>query len=475
MTSDDPQDASQPLTTDLGASAVPPMDPPPDPNHAQPTGSNAARNILIAAVAGLIGVMLVTVGFLGRVLTEPDATTTTISAAADAGARPAASSGADFLILDEILQILESDFVDADVVNAEYLHAAAINGIFEALDDPHSTYIDPETYQLSRDDFTGAFQGIGATVQESPDSDYVIIVRPLPDTPAEAAGIRAGDLILAVDGESAQGWTQDEAVLRIRGPQGTPIELLVRHTDGTEELITIIRDEIEVPSVSTAPLFRSFVDAGGNAVTDIGYVYISQFTRRSPDELEKIVSELVASGVTGLIIDVRLNPGGLLLETTQIADMFLDDGVIVIQVDRDGDEQVASARDGQITDLPIVILQDEFSASGSELFAAALQENGRATVIGVNSFGKGTVNHVREVSNGGAVYVSIARWLTPDRNQIEGRGVIPDIVVEFTLEDIEAERDIQLQRAIEFLRGESPPTVTAPAATATATATAAAN
>ena len=126
--------------------------------------------------------------------------------------------------------------------------------------------------------------------------------------------------------------------------------------------------------------------------------------------------------------------------------------MIVIQVDRDGNEQVASASAGQVTELPIVILQDEFSASGSELLAAALQENGRATVMGTDSFGKGTVNHVRELSNGGAVYVSIARWLTPDRNLIEGRGVIPDIVVEFTLEDIEAQRDIQAERAIEFLR-----------------------
>jgi carboxyl-terminal processing protease len=132
--------------------------------------------------------------------------------------------------------------------------------------------------------------------------------------------------------------------------------------------------------------------------------------------------------------------------------MFLDEGTIVVQVDRDGAEQVASASPGQVTELPIVILQDEFSASGSELLAAALQENDRAIVIGTNSFGKGTVNHVRELSNGGAVYVSIARWLTPDRNQIEGRGVIPDIEVAFTAEDIAAERDIQAIRAIEYLR-----------------------
>jgi carboxyl-terminal processing protease len=427
----------------------------PPPSAPPPSGSDTTRNILLGIIGVLIAGMLVTLGFMGRVVTEPEATTIVSAPAQEPDDRPAATSEADFLILDEILKILESDFVDPDVVNAEYLHAAAIKGLFDALDDPHSTYIDPETYQLSRDNFSGAFQGIGATVEKPEGSDYILIVRPLPETPAEAAGILAGDAVLAVDGEDASGWTVDEGVLRIRGPQGTPVELLIRHADGTEELITIVRDEIEIASVSTNPLFQlqpTLTDAEGEAVTDIGYVNIQQFTQRSPDELARVIEEFEAAGVTGIIIDVRLNPGGLLIQTTQIADMFLDEGVIVIQVDRDGNEEVASARPGQITELPIVILQDEFSASGSELLAAALQENDRATVIGTDSFGKGTVNHVRELSNGGAVYVSIARWLTPDRNQIEGRGVTPDIVVEFTLEDIESERDVQVERAIEFLR-----------------------
>ena len=422
-------------------------------------GTGASTKILLGVIAVLIGVMLVTLGFLGRVLTEPESETV-VATDDPADGRPAAISEADFLILDEILQVLESDFVDPDLVDAEYLHSAAINGIFEALGDPHSTYVDPDTYQLSRDDFSGAFQGIGATVEKPDGSDFIVIVRPLPDTPAEAAGLESGDAILAVDGEDATGWTVDEGVLRIRGPQGTPVELLIRKGDGTEELVTIVRDEIQVSSVTT----RTLEDADENEITDIGYVYIQQFTRRSPDELEAIVEELEASGVTGIILDVRLNPGGLLVETTEIADMFLDEGVIVIQVDREGNEQVASARPGQVTELPIVILQDEFSASGSELLAAALQENGRATVMGTNSFGKGTVNHVRELSNGGAVYVSIARWLTPDRNLIEGRGVEPDIVVEFTLEDIEAQRDVQVERAIEFLREAAGTNVAAAAA-----------
>jgi len=421
--------------------------------------STIVRNVLLGIIAGLIGVLLIAAGFLGRIITEPEATV--VPAAPDAsapadsdGSRPAASSEADFLILDEILQILEEDFVEPDRIDAAYLHSAAIAGIFDALDDPHSTYIDPQTYSMSRDDFSGAFQGIGATVDKLADADFIIIVRPLPDTPAEAAGVLAGDLILEVDGASAEGWSVQEGVIRIRGPQGSPVELKVRHSDGTEEVITIVRDEIHVASVSTiAPVNGGkLLDSEGEEATDIAYIRIFSFTSRTPDELQAAIEEAEANGATGILLDVRGNPGGLLVETIQVSDMFLDEGVIVTEVGRDGNEQTASARAGQSTRLPVVILQDEFSASGSELLAAALQENDRAIILGTNSFGKGTVNHVRELSNGGAVYISIARWLTPDRNLIEGLGVTPDIVVEFTIEDIDAGRDVQAERGIDALR-----------------------
>jgi carboxyl-terminal processing protease len=421
--------------------------------------STTVRNILLGVITVLIGVLLVAVGFLGRIIVEPEAT---VIPAAPAASTPttsgdsssSASSNADFLILDEILQIFKKDYVEPDRIDDEYFHAAAIKGMFDALDDPHSAYIDPQTYQMSRDDFSGAFQGIGATVDKLPGSDFIIIVRPLPETPAEAAGVLAGDLILEVDGKSAEGWSVQEGVIRIRGPLGSPVELKVRHPDGSEELITIIRDEIHIASVSTFGTSDGgkLLDSDGEEATDIAYIRIFSFTRRTPDELQEAIDEAEARGVAGILLDVRSNPGGLLVETTQIADMFLDGGVIVTEVDRDGNEQTASARPGQSTLLPIVMLQDEFSASGSELLAAALQENDRATIIGTPSFGKGTVSNVRELSNGGAVYISIARWLTPDRNLIEGLGVTPGIVVEFTIEDINAGRDVQAERGIEVLR-----------------------
>ena len=179
--------------------------------------------------------------------------------------------------------------------------------------------------------------------------------------------------------------------------------------------------------MSTTPPGGKILDRTGAEVTDYAYIQIRSFTRTTPDEVQKALDAARASSAKGVILDVRSNPGGLLSQTVQIADLFLDKGDIVTQVDRDGGSQTYSAKPGVATTLPIVVLQDQFSASGAELLAAALKENDRAKVIGTRSFGKGTVNHIVELSNGGAVYVSIARWLTPARNQIEAQGVQPNI------------------------------------------------
>lgn len=417
--------------------------------------------------------LLVATGFLVRVVTEP-AESAQAPVAENADGVVGNVDAGDFSLLAEIAAVLEQDFVDPSRVSEEALREGAIQGLFEALNDPHSTYIDPQTYALSRNDFEGAFQGIGATVSQQ--GNYVVIVRPHPDTPAERAGIQSGDVILAVDGESAENWSTAEAVLKIRGPRGTTVDLTVRHPDGSEETLTIERDDIPVTSVDTAPPGGVLRDEAGEVVEDIAYIRITQFQRTTPSELEEQIRAAEEAGVSGIILDVRSNPGGLLNETVQIADMFLDEGVIFSQVDREGTERSATASPGALTDLPIVIVQDEFSASGAELLAAALQENGRAQVVGTRSFGKGTVNHAVELSNGGAVYVSIARWLTPDGHQIEGRGVIPDVEIALTLEDIEAQRDVAIFRAINLLRGEplppAPESTATPEATDTVTATA---
>ena len=426
--------------------------------------SNAARNALVGVLSAVIGALLIAAGFLAAVIVLDDGDeVATPAAVAELTATPAADTpptpdasvadgGVNIHpgIFDEIVDILAEDFVEPERIDRQFLFEGAIGGIFTALNDPHSTYIDPQTFSISRTDFSGAFQGIGATIAQQ--DNFVVIVRPLPGTPAERAGIMAGDIILEVDGDSAEGWSVEKAVLRIRGRTGTTVELLVRHADGTEELIPITRDEILVASVGTSPPGGVLKDSDDNEVTDLAYIRIRTFTARTPTELRRAIE--AAGDVKGLILDLRSNPGGLLVETAQTADLFLDGGTILVQVDRDGNEQIFNAQPGTVTDIPIAILQDEFSASGSELLAAALQENDRAIVVGAPSFGKGTVSHARDLSNGGAVYVSIARWLTPDRNLIEGQGVTPDIEVELTVEDIEERRDVALYRAIDALRGQ---------------------
>jgi carboxyl-terminal processing protease len=405
------------------------------------------RNTLLVVVAVLIAGMLFAVGFLTRVVVEPDAP------AAQAVSTQAAALGTgdvDASILQDIIAILQQDFVDPSRIDTELLYQGAIQGIFTQLNDPHSTYIDPKTYALSKDDFSGAFQGIGATVAK--EGDYVVIVRPLPNTPAEKAGVQNGDKLLAVDGEDATGWSVEKAVLKIRGPRGTKVELKVRHPAGGEQTYSLTREDVLVASVDTVPPGGVLKDSSGAPAPDIAYMRISSFTSRTPAELKTQIQAAMARGAKGLLIDVRGNPGGLLNETIQIADMFLDKGVVLTQVDRDGKSQHFDATAGTLTNLPVVMVQDEFSASGSEVLASALRDNGRATVIGTRSFGKGTVNHLRQLKNGGAVYVSIARWLTPTGQQIEGAGVTPDIAITLTPDDIDAGRDVAVFRAIDVLR-----------------------
>ena len=428
----------------------------PDAPAPAPGGSSTlVRNVLLGAIVALIGGLLVAAGFLVALVLGPAEEASVVAPVATAAPASPATPGVrseevDFGVLDEILGILDDEFVEPDRINDVQLYEGAINGLFNSLNDPHSTYIDPTTYAISRTDLSGTFQGIGATVSRQ--EEHIVIVQPFLGSPAEQAGVRAGDVILEVNGESAVGWTVDRAVLTIRGPRGTTVTLTVRHSDGTEEVIEIVRDRIEVDSISRIPPGGVLRDGDGTEVTDLGYIRIAQFTERTPGELEEMIRGLEDDGARGLIIDVRGNPGGLLTETVEVTDLFLDEGVIIVQVDREGNERIAEARPGQVTQLPIVIVQDEQSASGSELLAVALQEHGRATIVGARSFGKGTVNSVRELSDGGAIYVSIARYLSPDRNQIEGLGVTPDVAVELTPEDIEAQRDVFVHRAIDVLR-----------------------
>ena len=367
----------------------------------------------------------------------------------EAQQRSESARGSRFAILDEINDVLDRDFVDPQKFESIDVRRAAIDGIIDALEDPHTTYIDAEDFRLNSEDIGGSFEGIGCTVNEF--DGAITIVTVFRGSPAEQAGVRAGDVILAVDGESIEDWNLQLAVQRIRGPAGTTVELLVRHSDGVEELLPIVRDRIVVPSVRSLPI----TDRAGNPVADIGFIRIEQFTENTRSDLIELLEAAANANVTRLIIDVRGNPGGLLRATVDTTGEFVDEDVILREIHRDGSEEIfRDGAGGQGLDVEIVMLIDSTSASGSEVMAAALRDHGRAVLIGEVTAGKGTVNVPRRLSDGSVLYVSTARWVSPSGTIIEGVGVIPDIEVVQPETGFEAGLDVQLMTAIDYLRGE---------------------
>ena len=403
-------------------------------------------------------------GYLLRDRTKDDAVVVAPTSTVVLPSVTPASDTPNFGLLGEIYNVIKSDFYDPSRVDSAQAMQGAIDGLLGPLNDPHSTYIDPANYRLSGG-AAGSYNGIGASVDQR--NNEIIIVQPFPGSPAEKAGIKPGDAILEVDGVSTNGWTVQEGIGKIRGAEGTDVKIKVRHEDGTIQDVTVTRGEIRFDTVGGCPdapnpgdvISASITaecplkDGGGGEVQDLAYVYISQYTENTPDELKGVLEKVKEGGYKGLILDLRNNPGGFLQETIETTDEFVNEGRILSEIDRDGNEQTWDASDGgEATDIPMVILMNKNSASGSEVMAGALQDLGRAKVIGETSFGKGTVNRFVALSDGGALYVSIGRWFTPKGTQIEGSGIKPDVEVIPTDADIDAERDVALLRAIEYLK-----------------------
>lgn len=370
----------------------------------------------------------------------------------------------DFSTIQQIVSILKDEYAGSTPLDEQQLYEAAISGMLDSLADTGTFYVDPTSYQLSLGP-SGSFDGIGATVNQQ--DQNIVIVSPFEGSPAQAAGLVAGDVILAVDGESIVGWSLDRAVLKVRGPRGSDVTLTIQHLDGSVEDYTIVRDEIQVATVSTVPPGGALKDENGDPVNDLQYMRISQFTEHTPDEVEKVAADAEQSGKRGLIIDLRGNPGGLFNETLDTTDLFLNEGVMLIEVDENGNELAYRATPGGAAlNIPIVILMGPLSASGSEVFAAALKDNGRAIIIGQQSYGKGTVNRARQLSDGGALFVTIRHWLTPKGVQIDHVGIKPDIEVSPGIFDpsYDPYNDIQVFSAIDNLHGLQASAVPTPAA-----------
>jgi carboxyl-terminal processing protease len=418
----------------------------------QKQGSDKLTRVLVG-VAGalLLAVLALLFFFVGRETAPEKATKAGTATEASGGV----TSNFDYSILNDIRDILTNNYVKPDNLDDQALYENAINGLLNTLSDAGTFYVDPETFKVSVLP-SGTFDGIGATVAQQ--NNEIVIVAPIKGTPAEAAGIKSGDVVLAVDGESTKGWSTEKTVLRIRGPRGTKVTVTIRHSDGKTEDYVLTRSQVNVESVTTVPPAGggALRDANGQEVPSIGYIKIREFTARTPGEMDVAVTEVTNAGAKALIIDVRGNPGGVLNATVSVADMFLDSGTILTQRDRDGRERVFTARSGQSVNkgVPIVIIQNRFSASASEVLAAALHDNGRATIVGEKSFGKGTVNISKELKDGGALFVSIAEWLTPTGTVISKIGIRPDVEVIPTDAEIDQRLDPQLLKAIDVLRSQ---------------------
>jgi carboxyl-terminal processing protease len=348
------------------------------------------------------------------------------------GRTPAGSSD-EFDVVRQAWGIILDEYVDKEELDASALSQGAIEGMLEVLDDPYSSYLDPETHQLGLSNLEGELEGIGAQVAIS--DEQLTVIAPIADSPAAQAGILAGDAILEIDGQPTGGMGLVEAVLLIRGPKGSTVKMLIRHQDESEPVeIEITRDKIELPSVVL------------EMREDIALISITHFSGRTGDELAPVLASLPEQGATGIVLDLRSNPGGLLDEVVDVISHFLTEGVAVSVVDNRGGQSVIEIGSKEvIADLPMVVLVNEFSASGSEVLAGALQDHGRATVAGRQTFGKGSVNILRRLQDGSGLYITTARWLTPDGRRIEGEGIAPDYEL-----DLEGEEAIQW--AIDYLR-----------------------
>lgn len=357
------------------------------------------------------------------------------------GGTPAELSG-KFAPFWEAWTLVHEEYVDQPVDDQELAYGA-IKGMLEALGDRHTGYSTPDESEILFSDASGELEGIGAEVTDK--GDFVEIVSPLPGSPAEAAGILPGDLIIGVDGEDTTGQDLFTVITKVRGPAGTTVRLKIIREGETEPLeFEIVRAKITIPSVESKMLDGQ-----------IGYVRVNSFGDKTVSELKTQLKALMDENPKGLILDLRGNPGGYRDAAIDVASQFIGDGTIMIQRYGDGHQEVFDATKGGLaTDVALVVLVNKGSASASEIVAGAIQDRKRGTVLGEQSYGKGTVQDWRPLSHDqGSVRITIARWLTPDERSIDKVGITPDVEVKLTKEDRAARLDPQLDAAVQLLTG----------------------
>ncbi len=315
----------------------------------------------------------------------------------------------------------------------------AISGMLEATGDKHTTYMNPTEFEQANASMEGEYEGIGAWVDTT--GEYVQVISPMKGSPAEAAGLRANDIVIAVNGEDQTGIPGDLVLKKILGPAGEAVTLTIRRGEETLDF-TIVRAKITVPVVDYRMLDNN-----------IAYVALYSFNEQATDQLRAALKELMAQKPAGLIFDLRDNGGGYLSTAIEVVSEFIPKGVVMYEEYGDGTRDAYEARrGGRATEIPLVVLVNEGTASASEITAGAIQDLGRGKLVGVKTYGKGSVqNWIPLTTEKGGVRITIARWLTPNGTQISDVGLTPDLIVEMTDEDYTEGRDPQLDAAVQLL------------------------
>lgn len=345
--------------------------------------------------------------------------------ASDATAPSRGASPASFGIFWETWKLIQDEFY-GEIPEGSEVTYDAIRGSLRALDDPFTAFIDPQVSEINSVTLDGEFEGIGAYVTTSPDG-LLMIQTPMPGQPAEKAGVKAGDIVIEVDGEDITNLDINEAILLIRGPKGSTVTLtIVREGESVPLEIAVTRDRIEVPSVNNAHLLEE------QDAPTVAYIQLTSFAAESKGELDRELQRLREEGAEALVLDLRNNPGGYLNTAIEIVSEFIDEGVVVMQEDSDGNREPAYAKKGGLAlDLPLVVLVNRGSASASEIVAGAIRDHERGVLVGEKTFGKGSVQNVHQLSDGSELRVTVAAWLTPKGTLIHKKGIEPDIAVAF--------------------------------------------
>lgn len=358
-------------------------------------------------------------------------------------ATPTSAKELDFQLFWDTWGLVERDYLRQPVRDDQLLYGA-VEGLVASLGDPYSAFFNPERARLLQQDLIGELEGIGAEIGIK--DKQLMVIAALPDTPAQAAGLVAGDLILAIGGTPTTDITLEDAVARIRGPKGSSVTMTIRSPEnGDPREVSIVRAIIHVESVQSRPKQTPH----NRSVTVLS---IAHFNPDATTRVDGAIRDVLARGDAGLVVDLRNDPGGFLESAIDIAGAWLERRVAVRERSNDG-RVVEHTTTGlaRLQTTPTVVLVNRGTASAAEILAGALQDYHLATIVGEQTFGKGTVQHLTTLRDGSAVKLTIAEWLTPAGRSIEGDGITPDVVVELTREDREAKRDPQMERALQLL------------------------